>query len=44
MDYILRTSIKALGSGSKYYYNSMSTLINTWFEFVKLQQDASEQP
>jgi hypothetical protein len=44
MEYLLRTSTKALYSGSKYYYSSMSTLINTWFEFVKLQKDVEVQP
>ncbi|KAI8973495.1 hypothetical protein BDF20DRAFT_655405 [Mycotypha africana] len=42
--YLISTASKALTHGSKYYYFTMSTLINAWFDIAKLNQEATGKP
>ncbi|KAI8092452.1 uncharacterized protein B0P05DRAFT_526406 [Gilbertella persicaria] len=43
--YLVKRSISALEFGSKYYYSSMSTLLNCWFEVATLGSEIkSESP
>ncbi|OBZ87784.1 Serine/threonine-protein kinase ATR [Choanephora cucurbitarum] len=36
--YLIKRSISALQRGSKYYYTSMSTLLNCWFDIANIGQ------
>ncbi|KAG2194555.1 hypothetical protein INT47_006514 [Mucor saturninus] len=40
--YIAKTSARTLQHGSKYYYSSMSMLINSWFELAIFQRRCPE--